>query len=117
MVDGRLYACLKAGVFVALEPETGKEIWRYATPDLEKFDFLRVFGAKCRGVSYCAAPEAEGLCAKRLIFLTPDGYLRAIVRYMSDRAIPAEARSCILTMAMSSQSPAPRLNVFEVLAQ
>ncbi|TGD72565.1 pyrroloquinoline quinone-dependent dehydrogenase [Mangrovimicrobium sediminis] len=78
MADGRLYACLKAGVVVALEAESGREVWRYTTPDLDSFDFTAVFGAKCRGVSFYESPQPQAQCGQRVIFASPDGRLRAV---------------------------------------
>ncbi len=74
----RLYLCLKSGVVAALDQRTGKQIWRYTTPDIEKFEFDRVFGAKCRGVSLYEAPTPLPECQRRIIFASPDGYLRAV---------------------------------------
>jgi len=79
LADGnRLYACLEAGTVVALDQTTGKEIWRYATPNPEKYDYTRVFGAKCRGVSLYKALVKLPACHKRIIFASPDGFLRAV---------------------------------------
>jgi len=74
----RLYACVKTGAVVALDQASGKEVWRYTTPDAGKYDFSRVFGAKCRGVSFYEAPEELPACKARILFASPDGTLRAV---------------------------------------
>ncbi|MCB2075972.1 MAG: PQQ-binding-like beta-propeller repeat protein [Novosphingobium sp.] len=110
--DSRLYACLKSGVVVALDQETGKEIWRHALPDADKFDYSRVFGAKCRGVSYYEAPTPLPTCTRRIIFASPDGYLRAV-----DAATGLPCRSfgregaVDLQAGMSGQLPDSRYKV------
>lgn len=77
-VGNRLYACLEAGSVVALDQVSAKEVWRHTTPDAGKYDHNRVFGAKCRGVSFYEAPEHLPACTGRILFASPDGYLRAI---------------------------------------
>jgi quinoprotein glucose dehydrogenase len=74
----RLYVCLRTGTVVALDPESGKEIWRYVTPKTEAYDYGPVFGAKCRGVSYFEASADLPACTRRILFASPDGHLRAI---------------------------------------
>jgi membrane-bound PQQ-dependent dehydrogenase (glucose/quinate/shikimate family) len=74
----RLYLCLKSGVVAALDQQTGKQIWRYSTPDVDKFETDRVFGAKCRGVSLYEASKPLPACQRRIVFASPDGYLRAV---------------------------------------
>jgi membrane-bound PQQ-dependent dehydrogenase (glucose/quinate/shikimate family) len=76
--DGRLYLCIHPGVVVALDQDTGTQIWRYTTPAIAKMDYTKVFGGKCRGVSYFEAPAPVEDCQKRILFTTPDGYLRAV---------------------------------------
>ncbi|MDG2003780.1 MAG: PQQ-binding-like beta-propeller repeat protein [Novosphingobium sp.] len=73
-----LYACLTTGTVIALDQVSGKEIWRYATPDNAKYDFTRMFSGKCRGVSFHQSPEELPACTNRILFASPDGYLRAI---------------------------------------
>jgi len=77
-VDGRLYVCLQPGIIAALDQDTGRQIWRYTTPDFAGMDFTKVFGGKCRGVSYYEAPQPIASCQKRVLFSTPDGYFRAV---------------------------------------
>lgn len=110
--DGRLYACLKAGVVVALDQSSGREVWRYVAPDIDKYDFTRIFGAKCRGVSYHREPDAPGICAKRIIFASPDGFLRAIDA-TSGKPCPSfgEAGAVNLHAGMAGQLPQSRFKV------
>lgn len=75
---GRLYLCLKAGVVAALDQRTGKQLWRFAVPEVESHDTSRVFGAKCRGVSLYEAPRPLPSCQRRILFSGPDGTLRAV---------------------------------------
>ena len=49
-VNGKLYLCTPHNIVVALDPDTGKELWRYdpkLQPNLKRFQHLT-----CRGVSY-----------------------------------------------------------------
>jgi len=110
--DGRLYACLQAGVVVALDQQGGREVWRYATPDLAKFDYTRVFGAKCRGVSYYETPRPLPVCRKRILFATPDGYLRA-VDAADGRACPGFGKNGAVDLreGMAAQLPVSRFKV------
>ena len=50
-VDGRLYVCLDKSVVVALDQETGREVWRY-DPHLTTSEIDPL----CRGVAYYEAP-------------------------------------------------------------
>jgi len=71
---GKLFICLDRNVIVALDPDTGKEIWRFdPKPDLEG-----TFAATCRGVSLFEAPEGTQECPSRLLFGVADGRLMAI---------------------------------------
>jgi membrane-bound PQQ-dependent dehydrogenase (glucose/quinate/shikimate family) len=76
--DGRLYTCLQPGVVAALDPDTGRQLWRFTAPGYAKTDFTMIFGGKCRGVSYYEAPHALAECQKRVLFSTPDGFLTAV---------------------------------------
>jgi membrane-bound PQQ-dependent dehydrogenase (glucose/quinate/shikimate family) len=72
-VNGRLYLCLDRNVIVALDQDTGREIWRFDPhPDL-----TGVFAATCRGVSYYEAPAAAE-CQKRIIYGVNDDRLMAV---------------------------------------
>ena len=72
-MDGRLYMCIESGTMVALDQDTGKEIWRFrGLPEDSPF-----VGWKCRGAAYFASDEA-GQCARRLLMTTAAGQLIAI---------------------------------------
>ena len=43
-------------------------------PDFENIDFSKLFGGKCRGVSYYEAPHPLPDCPKRILFSRPDGF-------------------------------------------
>lgn len=71
---GKLFVCLDRDVIVALDQDSGKQIWRYdAKPDLEN-----VFAATCRGVSYYRVPDATGQCSSRVIFGVHDDRLMEV---------------------------------------
>jgi quinoprotein glucose dehydrogenase len=73
-VGNRLYLCAGNNDIVALDPETGKTIWRYSP----KTDVEGVSGLVCRGVTYYRVPEADGLCAERIFTATLDARLIAV---------------------------------------
>ena len=73
LVDNRLYTCGDRNVVVALDPETGGELWRF-DPQL---DLNGVFVTTCRGVAWFSAPEAAE-CPQRIIYGTADGRLLAV---------------------------------------
>jgi membrane-bound PQQ-dependent dehydrogenase (glucose/quinate/shikimate family) len=77
-VGGRLYVCLQPGIVAALDQDTGRQLWRYTMPGHAKIDFTKVFGGKCRGVSYYRSPKPAASCGQRILFSTPDGYFRAV---------------------------------------
>jgi quinoprotein glucose dehydrogenase len=72
--DNKLYVCLERNVIVALDQDTGKEIWRFDPhPNLQG-----VFAATCRGVAYYEAPEAIAECPKRILFGVQDDRMMAV---------------------------------------
>jgi membrane-bound PQQ-dependent dehydrogenase (glucose/quinate/shikimate family) len=72
--DGKLFICLDRSVVVALDQDSGKEIWRFdPEPDLEG-----VFAATCRGVSYFRAPQGTEECPSRILFGVHDNRLMAL---------------------------------------
>lgn len=73
-VDGRLYLCLDRDVVVALDQETGRELWRFDP----KTKLDGVFAATCRGVSYHAAPKPVADCPRRILFGAHDGRMLAL---------------------------------------
>lgn len=129
--DGRLYVCLQPGIVAALDQETGKQVWRYTSPSYAKADFNRVFGGKCRGVSYHESEKPLPVCRRRVLFATPDGYFRAVdadtgkacPAFGQDGAVDLQAgfegslpQSRAIVVAMPS-SPAAIVNGVAVIGQ
>lgn len=72
--DGRLYLCLDRSVVVALDQDSGKEIWRFdPKPNLDG-----VFAAICRGVARFEAPEGTGDCPVRILYGVADDRMMAL---------------------------------------
>ena len=74
MVDGTLYACTGYNAVFALDPVTGKEIWRH---DPKINPALGNRGV-CRGVSYFRTPDVTAECPARLLLGTADNRLIAL---------------------------------------
>ncbi len=72
--DGRLYLCLDRNVIVALDPDSGKRLWRFDPHT--KLD--GVFAANCRGVTYFEAPQGTADCPTRILFGAQDNRLMAV---------------------------------------
>ncbi|MBP9591256.1 MAG: PQQ-binding-like beta-propeller repeat protein, partial [Steroidobacteraceae bacterium] len=74
--DGRLYLCSPLNRVVALDPETGREIWSFDP----RTDLEGIYVQQCRGVTFHrddAAPAGAG-CASRVLAGTLDGRLVAL---------------------------------------
>jgi len=83
LADGRLYACLQPGIVAALDPDSGRQLWRFTAPGYARADFTGIFGGKCRGVSYHESPHPHSpsqlpACTRRVLFSAPPGELRAV---------------------------------------
>ena len=74
MVDGMLYGCTGYNAVFALDPVTGKEIWR-TDPKIKPSLGNR---GVCRGVSFFRAPEGTSECPTRLLLGTADNRLIAL---------------------------------------
>lgn len=76
LAEGRLYLCSSLSRVVALDPETGHEIWSHDP----KVNLDGVFLQNCRGVTYYRDPSAlQGqACAGRILAPTLDGRLLAL---------------------------------------
>ena len=74
MVDGMLYGCSPHSAVFALDPVTGKQIWRHET----KIDLSYGGRGVCRGVSFFRAPAGTAECATRLLVGTVDNHLIAL---------------------------------------
>jgi len=74
MVNGSLYLCSGTGDIIALDPETGTEIWRFNA----KTDLTMVSFVACRGVVYYDAGGQAGDCPQRIVVNTVDARLLAV---------------------------------------
>jgi quinoprotein glucose dehydrogenase len=74
MVDGMLYGCTPHSAIFALDPVTGKELWRHDT----KIDMSAGGRGVCRGVSFFRAPAGVSECPTRLLVGTVDNKLIAV---------------------------------------
>lgn len=73
-IGDRLYLCTGYNDIIALDAETGREIWRHESG----LDARNVATKTCRGVSYYAVPEARGFCSHRIYTATLDARLIAV---------------------------------------
>jgi quinoprotein glucose dehydrogenase/quinate dehydrogenase (quinone) len=63
MVGNRLVACTQTNIVIALDPETGRELWRY-DPKVDPKGGSAV--RTCRGVAYYADPKLQE-CPERIV--------------------------------------------------
>lgn len=77
VIDGTMYLCSAMNDLIALDADTGREIWRF---DAGVSTDAIPYSASCRGVSYYAVPgETTGqACATRVIEGTLDARLIAV---------------------------------------
>lgn len=76
LAEGRLYVCSSFNNVIALDPGTGRQIWRF-DPKLSRH--LQLANAyNCRGVAYWHVPNATGICASRIFLGTNDYRLIAL---------------------------------------
>lgn len=71
-----LYLCTPHNVVIALDAETGRQMWRHDP----QVDFTGLFGGVCRGVAAhtSAAVASDQPCARRIIEATMDARLIAL---------------------------------------
>ncbi len=76
IAEGRMYVCSNVDKVVALDPETGKEIWTYDP----KVNTNGVYLHNCRGVTFYHDSQASvgAECASRIFNGTLDGRLIAL---------------------------------------
>ena len=76
LADGRLYLCSSSNRVVALDPQTGHELWSFDP----KLDATGAVLLLCRGVSYYhdAQAAAQSACASRIFTGTQDARLIAL---------------------------------------
>ena len=73
-IDDRLYFCTASNLVIALDADSGEEIWRYDP----KTNLDGVPHLACRGVAYYRTPENGGSCSRRILASTVDNRLLAI---------------------------------------
>jgi quinoprotein glucose dehydrogenase len=74
MVDGALYGCTPHDAVFALDPVTGKQIWRHES----QIDVAAGGRGLCRGVSFFRAPAGVIECPTRILLGTVDNRLIAL---------------------------------------
>lgn len=74
MVDGTLYGCTAYSAVFALDPLTGRQLWRHDT----RINFATVGHAVCRGVTFFRAPSGVKECPTRILLGTVDNTLIAL---------------------------------------
>src|SRR5262249_4988831 len=76
VVDGRLIFTTPRNRVIALDPETGRELWKF-DPNLEGGGIYANMWIS-RGVAYWRDPHANGACAARVFLATLDARLFAL---------------------------------------
>jgi quinoprotein glucose dehydrogenase len=77
LVDGRLFVCSSFNAVSALDPGTGKQIWRYDPRIATKhLDYPNSFN--CRGVAFWRDPRPGAACPERIFLNTNDLRLIAL---------------------------------------
>lgn len=76
LADGRLYVCSPFDEVSAVDPGTGRQIWRF-DPKLDT-SILYPNDYVCRGVAFWRVPNARGVCAARVYVATVDRRLIAL---------------------------------------
>ncbi len=73
-IRDRLVLCTGANDVIALDAETGRQLWRYTAHD----DPTGIYAGTCRGVAYYKATTPDGSCPERIITATVDRRLIAL---------------------------------------
>jgi quinoprotein glucose dehydrogenase len=73
-IRDRVVLCTGANDVIALDAETGRQIWRYEAHD----DAAGIYAGTCRGVAYFQSATADGVCPERVITATVDRRLIAL---------------------------------------
>jgi len=76
LAEGRLYTCSAFNEVAALDPGTGKELWRF-DPKLN-IEMRYPNDYICRSVAFARVPGAQGICAARIYLNTADRRLIAL---------------------------------------
>lgn len=79
-VNDTLYACAGGNIIIAMNAETGDELWRFDAEISEELkQGLTYFTTTCRAVSYYEAPaDYSGECPRRILMGTTDARLMAV---------------------------------------
>lgn len=76
-VDNHLYICGAKNVLMAVNSDSGEEVWRY-DPNITPYGSNQ-YAETCRGLSYHEAPEGyAGQCSKRIVTGTVDARILAV---------------------------------------
>ncbi|MEZ6030958.1 MAG: PQQ-binding-like beta-propeller repeat protein [Hyphomonadaceae bacterium] len=81
MANGLVYICTAGSTLIALDSDSGAEVWRYDTKTNVPggLENASTFARTCRGLGYYEAPpEYTGECAKRIIAGTVDARYVAV---------------------------------------
>jgi quinoprotein glucose dehydrogenase len=70
-IDRTLYLCSGANDIIALDAESGRELWRYRAHTDSRYALVQA----CRGVAYYRASDSAASCAERIIENTLDARL------------------------------------------
>jgi membrane-bound PQQ-dependent dehydrogenase (glucose/quinate/shikimate family) len=73
-IERSLYLCTSANDVVALDAETGKQLWRFES----HVDLKKSPGQLCRGLAYYRVPGTAAACAERIFTNTTDDRLIAL---------------------------------------
>src|SRR6185312_11772375 len=76
LAEGRLYVCSPFNEVSALNPGSGKPLWRFDPKLNTKLRYPNDF--VCRGVAFWRPPNAKGACAARIYLNTADRRLIAL---------------------------------------
>jgi len=76
LIDNRLIFCTQFNEVIALDPNSGEALWRH-DPEVAT-DRQPANQYTCRGVSHWSDPDAEGVCASRVLMGTVDSRLIAL---------------------------------------
>ncbi|HWA31822.1 MAG TPA: pyrroloquinoline quinone-dependent dehydrogenase [Rhizomicrobium sp.] len=77
LADGKLFVCSPFNAVSAVDPGTGKPIWRY-DPKLQIAHMYYPNSFNCRGVAFWHDPKPGALCADRIFLNTNDLRLIAL---------------------------------------
>jgi len=82
-VRDKLFLCTPHAEVIAIEPETGKGVWRFDPRANVEADPMLA----CRGVSYYERPGATGMCAHRILTATLHARLYAVDADTGERCV------------------------------